>query len=249
MGKITVNHYLNTNLKPYIVGKERYYKIYFLLRYQNKNTKIRSLVSQDEYTEAEFDAILSDPNDLIKVRIQNEIALIERLITAIEISHIPFDMTVFNDFWQVATYPVLERLNEKIEWLLAVRYAGKPDFYQRLNIETYKEIWNLLKRVVDNNADFISDEIYLAQLYDKRFISIINNKLSKKKDQTLYEPSMQTKDKVIEIVYTPKTMSVIDMLIEELVTQSWRMPMPKKDSDVRESVDFLKTIITSFSVH
>lgn len=247
MGKITVNHYLNTNLKPYIVGKDKYYKVYFLLRYQNKNTKIRSLVSQDEYTEVEFDAILSEPNDLINIRIKNEVALIERLITAIESSRVPFDMTVFNDFWQVATYPVLERFNEKIEWLFAVKYAGDTDLYQRMNIDTYKDIWTMLKGVVDNNADFISDEIYLAQLYDKHFITIINKKLNKSKNQVLYKPSRTTEDQIVATIYTPVTMPVVEILIEELVNQRFRIPRTKKDSDVSEHIDFFKTIISSFS--
>ena len=60
MGKITVKHYLNTNLKPYIIDGEKYYKIYVLIRADTQNTKIKSDVSSNEYTETEFEKLINE---------------------------------------------------------------------------------------------------------------------------------------------------------------------------------------------
>ena len=42
MNKITVKHYLNTNLKPYVINGDKYYSIYALVTSHRQNTKVKS---------------------------------------------------------------------------------------------------------------------------------------------------------------------------------------------------------------
>lgn len=246
MGKITVKHYLNTNLKPYIIGNDRYYKLYFLLRYQNKNTKIRSLVTEDEYTEDEFAKIIADESSIVNKRISNEIAFIERVISAIEHSKIPFDIKIFNDFWKIATYPIIRKFSERITWLLDVRYKDRPDQFQQLNIDTYNSILLALKNIVADNSNYVSDEIYLAQLYDKRFVSSLNKSLQKNKAHIIWEYSSKTEDNIIKTIYNPTTRTVTDILFENLIEAHFYMEFPDSVGSGTDRVNYYKNIIRSF---
>ena len=58
-GKITTKYYLNTNLKPYVVNKVNYYCVYILFRTKNRNTRIKSNVFNDYYSEKDFENITS----------------------------------------------------------------------------------------------------------------------------------------------------------------------------------------------
>ena len=44
MGKITVKHFLNTNLKPYVINKQNYYSIYVFVTANRKTTKLKSIM-------------------------------------------------------------------------------------------------------------------------------------------------------------------------------------------------------------
>lgn len=250
MGKITVKHYLNTNLKPYIVGDSKYYKIYFLFRYQNNNTKIRSLVSDDEYTEDEFNSIIADTSNLINKRIANEVRLIERLVDIINDNNIAFDMKVFNDFWKIATYPIIKKFEIKIDWFENVRYGKDVDIYQKTNIETYRDIILLLKRIVASDSNFISDEIYLAQIFDSDFNVILNNALKGKKTKTIYSIVRSDEPRelgsIIRTEYTSHKKSIIDILIDNLVDEHFHFP-DIKDKYGERNFNYENLIITSIS--
>ena len=62
MGKITVKHYLNTNLKPYIIRGERYYSIYALVSANRQNTKVKSNAFNEYYSEKDFEEIFNPEN-------------------------------------------------------------------------------------------------------------------------------------------------------------------------------------------
>jgi len=59
MGKITVKHFLNTNLKPYLINGEQYFSIYALVTANRQNTKVKSKVFNEYYTESDFNEIVN----------------------------------------------------------------------------------------------------------------------------------------------------------------------------------------------
>lgn len=221
MGKITVNHYLNTNLKPYVIGEEKLYKVYFLLRYQNKNTKIKSLVNL-EVTEIEYANIVKNEGNLMNQRMKREISLVENVIGSIERANVNFDFKTFNDFWNLATYPIIERFQGFIKWRYENKFNSELDIYQRQNFENYNFILQNLKDFVVDNPLCISDEIYYIQLYDKQMIDAINQNLKERRKIKMWEIKEQNKDSaqigdIINISYEPIEYKTIEFLIEELI--------------------------------
>lgn len=73
MGKITIKHFLNTNLKPYVINKKNYYTIYILITANRKTTKLKSLVFDEYYTEKDFEDIFNSEEITDKNLIANEI--------------------------------------------------------------------------------------------------------------------------------------------------------------------------------
>lgn len=192
MGKITVKHYLNTNLKPYEMDGEKLYKLYFLLRYNNKNTKIKSLVNE-EMTEAEYNERILDNNDILNIRMKNETAFVEKLIGIAEKTKLAFDMKLFIDIWTIATYPIILKFDNYIQWF-ANRFK-EVDFYDKKTIEVYYNALNTLKLYIDNSKYNISDEIYLLQFFDKEFITDYKKSTPKKEQKKiLYERKQVNKE-------------------------------------------------------
>lgn len=237
MNKITVKHYLNTNLKPYIIDNEKYYKVYFLLRYQNKNTKIKSLTNS-ELTENQYTDIINDATDILNKRFKNECNFVESIIQKIEKSKIAFDINVFNDFWNLGTYPIIENFQNYIKWIIERDYFIRDnDFYRKLNYETFDEILQLLKKFVSNNEICITDEIFYNQLNDKNFVVSLNNHLKTKKKFKIWIIKSQ-------IVY-----NTINFLIENLILNGG-FNMSYKDytkGSSGDSIKYFKNIIDSFT--
>jgi hypothetical protein len=221
MGKITVKHYLNTNLKPYTVGDEKYYKLYFLLRYQNKNTKIKSLINL-ETTELEFSKIILEENNLINIRMKNETTFVESIISAIEKSGLIFDFNVFSNFWNLAAYPIIEKLQGFIRWIFETKYDEDPDIYQQFNIEVYEDILKSLKLFVHENQKCITDEIFFIQLYDKKMTILIEKYLKEKKKIGIWTVKQKDRSNIkigeaITIEYEFIEYKTIDYLINTLI--------------------------------
>lgn len=97
MGKITVKHYLNTNLKPYVIRSENYYSMYVMVVVNRKNTKVKSISFEELYTENDFEEIQSDSDGLL---IQ-EIAVIEKLCSLIQDVLGDFDTTFFSAYYSL----------------------------------------------------------------------------------------------------------------------------------------------------
>ena len=73
MSKITIKHFLNTNLKPYIINKQNYYTIYLLITANRKTTKLKSLVFDEYYTENDFEEIFNSDSRADRQMIENEL--------------------------------------------------------------------------------------------------------------------------------------------------------------------------------
>jgi hypothetical protein len=222
MGKITVKHYLNTNLKPYIMGGELYYKVYFLLRYQNQNTKIKSLVNL-EITEIEYSEIISDESNLMNIRLKNEIAFIENIIRTIERENIIFDFKVFNDFLKVATYPIIAKFQEYLKWMFErIDRQSINNEYERMNFKVFEYILMKLKTFVISSPLCITDDIYFSQLFDAKIIEAIETSLKEKQVIKIWrtkEKSLKVNiadDHIIRIEYEQYTVKTIRFLIDTL---------------------------------
>jgi len=92
MGKITVKHYLNTNLKPYIINGEKYYSIYILVTANRQNTRIKSVKFSELYTENDFAEIIEE----IHPYLNDEIAVITNISHLIIDSLGEFDTSFFS---------------------------------------------------------------------------------------------------------------------------------------------------------
>lgn len=97
MGKITVKHYLNVNLKPYVVKGESYYSIYIMVVVNRKNTKIKSVSFEELYTEKDFEDIQNEDNDLLK----QEVRVIENICTQIQDIFGDFDVSLFSAYYSL----------------------------------------------------------------------------------------------------------------------------------------------------
>ena len=95
MGKITVKHYLNTNLKPYVINKENYYSIYMLVTVNRKNTKIKSLAFSEYYSEKDFEEIINPNNKEDFELLRSEADTITKIIELLNTINDDFDTTLF----------------------------------------------------------------------------------------------------------------------------------------------------------
>lgn len=134
MGKITVKHYLNTNLKPYVVKGEEYYSIYIMVVVNRKNTKVKSISFEELYTEKDFEEIQNEDSILLK----EEVAVIEKICTFIQEIFGDFDASIFSSYYSM--------LNDL--FIDAIDFEGKPTQYNfsfwtvelnrmKLNIESF----------------------------------------------------------------------------------------------------------------
>lgn len=97
MGKITVKHYLNTNLKPYVVRGENYYSVYIMVVVNRKNTKVKSISFEELYTEKNFEDIqLEETSSLTQ-----EVTVIENLCLLIQDVLGDFDASFFSTYYSL----------------------------------------------------------------------------------------------------------------------------------------------------
>lgn len=97
MGKITVKHYLNVNLKPYIVKGENYYSMYIMVIVNRKSTKVKSISFEELYTEKDFEDIQNEDNDLLN----QEITVIDNICGLIQDVFREFDATMFSSYYSL----------------------------------------------------------------------------------------------------------------------------------------------------
>jgi len=95
MGKITINHFINTNLKPYIINGERYYSIYLLISANRQNTKVKSKVFNEYYKESDFKEIINSKNEETSALINNEVETIINVTNMLIDEVGAFDPTLF----------------------------------------------------------------------------------------------------------------------------------------------------------
>ncbi|WP_159517718.1 hypothetical protein [Sunxiuqinia indica] len=221
MGKITVKHYLNKNLKPYIIDNEKYYRIYYLFRYQNRNTKIKSLLNE-ELTEKEYLKVISDANSSIKKRIDNEIRFVENIVKSIERASLQFDIKTFNDFLSLASYPIIEKFQKFIKWKYESKYLGDPSIYEQSNLDEFEKVLIELKKFVDVSEHSITNELFFGQLGDTVVKESLKKKLGEKCKIEIFEIKRNNKSDlkigdVVKIEYELVEYDTTDFLIDNLI--------------------------------
>lgn len=73
MSKITVKHFLNRNLKPYVISGDNYYSIYVLVTANRQNTKFKSILLNEYYNEKDFEELLNSEDKNDRGLISNEV--------------------------------------------------------------------------------------------------------------------------------------------------------------------------------
>lgn len=123
MGKITVKHYLNTNLKPYMVRGEQYYTIYILITVNRKTTKVPSQEFAELQTEAEFNELLNSNEFDAEAKTIENIIISQLAITADQ-----FDTQLFSAFYNLLPNYYLTDFNNGIDILGDIdMYYGRYD--------------------------------------------------------------------------------------------------------------------------
>ncbi len=96
MGTISVKHFLNKNLKPYMINGTAYYSIYVLVTAQRKTTKFKSLTFTEYYSEQDFNELMNSPEN--KTAIDNELTSIKRIAEIIIAEIGVFDTMFFTAY-------------------------------------------------------------------------------------------------------------------------------------------------------
>jgi len=103
MAKITAKHFLNTNLKPYLINKEKHYSVYISLVAYRKNTKVKSVVFDEYYNENTFNEIVNSSDEYDINLIENEINTIS-LITEISVDVLKeFDTAFITSYFKFSS--------------------------------------------------------------------------------------------------------------------------------------------------
>ncbi|WP_392448621.1 hypothetical protein ACF3OB_05055 [Capnocytophaga canis] len=145
MGKITVKHFLNTNLKPYIINKQNYFSIYIFITAKRKTTKVKSIMFDEYYSESDFDSIFNsdDENDLQMIK--DEISTLTTITELIMEATGEFDTTFLASYFTFSNTISVFGANAEI-------FEYKED-----KINTYRPINDQKKW----NLNFGLDELFL----------------------------------------------------------------------------------------
>lgn len=216
MSKITVKHFLNKNLKPFISPDGNEYKVYVLIRYLNQNTKIKSLIDET-FTEERFNKIESET--IFTEWMKKEVELIENTISVLESANYIFDIKTFRQFYEFSCYPIVENLEIYIKWHFEQKISFSPNFFDKENYKFKIELLNSLKKIAYNNGDYLNNEIYLGLLKDDKLLNSFTIK------QYVVDNSKTDKDKfIIEDNYTIKEYNLCQFLREYLFDINFKLP-------------------------
>lgn len=153
MGKITVKHFLNTNLKPYIINGEKYYSIYLLITANRQNTKVKSYAYSEYYSEKDFEEITDPSNESDADALENEIQTITKLVDT-QITELGnFDTSLFASVYNF--FPSIYVLELELNFNPAFK---KGDIEYKLNM--YDEKRNNLHIKIDR---FFIEEFSLSE--------------------------------------------------------------------------------------
>lgn len=152
----------------------------------------------------------------------NETRFIENIIKAIDKANVQFDIKIFNDFLNLASYPVVDKFQKFIKWQYESRFFGHPDLYQQLNIEQFESLLNDLKKFVNSCEFLITDELFFGQLNDEIIVDLLKKHLGENLKIGVWEikkaDNLDLKiGDAIKLEYEQIEHDAIDFLIDNLI--------------------------------
>lgn len=167
MGKITIQHYLNTNLKPYSINGKDYYRVYVLVRADTQNTKIKSDATNNEYTKEEFEELVSDKESELSRSILTESKIIECIVDKLKKDKKIFSSTIFSEY--------SNRMKQTIGEIIKSNYDNYRNSLDRITMKQTPDDKTLsyLGCVLSNDdyCEFVNEKIY----YFKNLLAINYN--------------------------------------------------------------------------
>lgn len=238
MGKITIKHYLNTNLKPYVVDGDKYYKIYVLIRAENKNTKLKSCVSDDEFTESEYDEYTKDPNTKLFKYIGIESEVYTKIIERMGDDKKEFSIQTLTTYLQNYGQLLIAKLVEYLKWTkeldiarieqknsasLDSRYIIDNEYFSRdssyKSYSTISYIIETLRRFTKTTPFAINDDLFIYHWIspevqsDFRAFWLYEKSLENNKQDTYYY--LSDPDQFTSFVY-----KILDAMISKETTEN-----------------------------
>lgn len=211
-GKITVKHYLNTNLKPYIIDNEKYYKIYVLIRANTQNTKVKSEISNNEYTENEFNNLISDKSSEINKYIKIETEIINNIVTKIHTDNKRFTSKLYTEYskkYKITIGELIMEIN-----------------YEKSKKEKYKSFEQLYEELIKEDSK--TDEQKKQEILNSKYVSIGSNYIQITNDLiNIYE-------NILPINYELNDLFVIQWQMYNIKTQFENYLKKIKNLDIRK---------------
>lgn len=229
MSKITAKHFLNTNLKPYIINGIKHYSIYILLVAYRQNTKVKSITFDEYYNEDFFNEIISSNDDYDKNLINNEINTII-IITEISVKELGgFDTAFITSFFKFSnTININSSIKLENEFMSKLNgyindfdkyfnYIGKYDLYKDFseydfnrniittslfdfyNYENQNKIRDHIKK---HNKEIKNIDDFISELNTALFYNSLNrfkHYISKTKNSFLIEKYNTVFDRLLSI--------------------------------------------------
>ncbi len=160
MGKITVKHFLNTNLKPYVINKQNYYSIYVFVTANRKTTKLKSIMFDEYYSENDFDSIFNSNEEEDIRMIKNEVSTITRITELILEVTGEFDTTFLASYFTFSNTITLLGADAEVfeyEGKEVNTYRGKNKLNFKLDALFLEVGHNIQKEMFI--YEFFSDEV------------------------------------------------------------------------------------------
>ncbi|ELM3672508.1 hypothetical protein RYR30_002485 [Flavobacterium psychrophilum] len=136
--KITVKHFLNTNLKPYVINGISYFSVYVLLTAHRQNTRVKSLALNEFYSEKDFEDIINS-TDNEDINLINEETSTLTKITELVIS----ELNEFDTHFITAYFNFSENINiydidiELFEYNKRINFYTKSQNKAEINISDF----------------------------------------------------------------------------------------------------------------
>lgn len=111
MGKITVKHYLNTNLKSYKINGEDYYSVYILITANRQNTKVKSIKFNELYTENDYKELIKENNPNLDLEVSSITNLSTIMINVLGNFDTSFFTLLYTSSEDKIINPIIESVN------------------------------------------------------------------------------------------------------------------------------------------
>lgn len=229
MSKITAKHFLNTNLKPYIINGVKHYSIYILLIAYRQNTKVKSITFDEYYNEDFFNEIISSNEDYDKNLISNEISTIIT-ITEIAVKELGgFDTAFITSFFKFSnTININSPIKLENDYINSLsgyinyfekyfHYIGKQelyknfledDFNKNINVTSLFDFYNsenqskIKSYIKECNKEIRNIDDFISELNTALFYNSLNrfkHYISKTKNSFLTDKYSNVFDRLLSI--------------------------------------------------